>query len=159
MNFKANSGEEGFSTALAKARQWCAIEERCAWDIKLKLIKLGCSLNDISRIIDQITNEGFINEQRYADSYVSGKFRISKWGKVKIISGMRMKKIPEIIITHSIDTIDQETYRNSLVTLLKKKQQELRSETPEHKRQKLVRFALQKGYESELIYTLLGTNE
>jgi regulatory protein len=159
MNSTTNSGDEVINTFMVKARQWCASEERCGWDIKQKLIKLDCSSSDISRIIDQLTQEGFIDEQRYAYAYASGKFRISKWGRVKIASGLRMKKIPERIIFNALDSIDKDSYSVCLKTLINKKLHELKSESSESKRQKLARFALQKGFESELVYTLLRSTE
>ena len=159
MKSVANYGNAAFKTALVKARQWCTAEERCIWDVIQKLKRLECSAPDINRIIEQLNQEGFLNEQRYANAYTSGKFRISKWGKIKITSGMRMKKIPERMITIALNNIDPEIYRDCLVTLLRKKQDEIRSETPAEMRQKIVRFALQKGYESELVFSILRTNE
>jgi len=155
MNTKANSVEESYKTTLAKARQWCASEERCELDVKLKLITLDCSAADISKILKQLTQDGFIDELRYAKAYASGKFRISKWGKVKIASRMRMKRIQENIISTALNNIDNESYLECLIALLKKKQHELKSENPEAKRQKMARYALQKGFESELVYQIL----
>jgi len=159
MDLATGSGEEGFKIALAKARQWCASEERCPLDIKLKLIKLECSPTDINLILEQLSQEGFTNEQRYANAYASGKFRISKWGKIKIASGLRMKKIPERFITIALNGIDPQDYRECLKILLKKKQKELKNITSPQIKNKLVRFALQKGYESELIFSLLRMSE
>jgi len=156
MNPVANSGEECFKSALAKARQWCASDERCPLDVKLKLIKLECSPTDINRIIEILTQEGFISEQRYAVAYTSGKFRILKWGKIKIASGLRMKKFSEKIIADALIHIDEEAYRVCLQTLLKKKQKELGRLSSKDLRHKLARFALQKGYEYELVFTILN---
>ncbi|MEI6750555.1 MAG: RecX family transcriptional regulator, partial [Bacteroidota bacterium] len=111
MKSVANYGDAAFKTALVKARQWCTAEERCIWDVIQKLKRLECSAPDINRIIEQLNQEGFLNEQRYANAYTSGKFRISKWGKIKITSGMRMKKIPERMITIALNNIDPEIYR------------------------------------------------
>jgi regulatory protein len=159
MGSSEKSLEEGFNPALGKARRWCASEERCPYDIKLKLIKLECPPEEITRIIEQITEEGFINEQRYANAYVSGKFRISKWGKIKITAGLRMKNIHDEIITNALNIIDNETYRDCLRSLLIKKQKELKSLPALVKRQKLARYALQKGFETELVFSILKTSE
>jgi regulatory protein len=155
MDPAADPIEAGFKTALAKARHWCASEERCISDIRLKLMKLDCPSSDISKIIELVSEEGFINEQRYANSYVSGKFRILKWGKIKIASGLRMKKIPEMMITNALKRIEEPAYRNCLETLIKKKEYELKNLPAEGKRQKIVRFALQKGFESEIVYEII----
>lgn len=155
MNSAVNSGNDGFKIALAKARQWCASEERCIFDIKQKLKKLECSSSEINMIIENLIEEGFIDEQRYAMAYSSGKFRISKWGKIKIASGLRMKNVPEKIIADALKSIKSEAYRDCLSRLLKKKQFEIRNQPPGKLKSKLARFALQKGFESEMVYEFL----
>jgi regulatory protein len=159
MNAAAGCIGEGFKTTLAKARQWCAAEERCPQDIRIKLMKLNCPQSDIDSIIDQLSEEGFINEQRYVRAYVSGKFNISKWGKIKIASGLRMKKIPERFISDALNEIDQDEYRNCLIRLLKNKQKELKNGPAPEIKFKLARFALQKGFEREMVFNQLGTKE
>jgi regulatory protein len=159
MNAETSTDEESFKAALAKARQWCAIEERCPGDIQLKLKKLNCSQTETELIITQLKQEGFINEHRYASAYVSGKFRISKWGKIKIASGLRMKKIPERFIKDALNEIDPDDYRSCLNSLLKKKRKELKIGTGQEINIKLARFAIQKGFERVIVFDLLGTTE
>ena len=150
-----NSDEENYKIAFAKARQWCASEEHCLWDAKQKLTRLGCTSSEISNIIQLLTAEGFINESRYALAFANGKFNLFKWGKNKIASGLRMKRIPEQFISIALESIDVDAYRDSLITLLNKKKRELERETLSAMKQKLILFALQKGYETEMIYAVL----
>jgi regulatory protein len=159
MNPVSNSDEENIKTALTRAKNWCAFQEQCVWDINQRLIKLELSHSEINLVIEQLIKEGFLNEQRYADAYVSGKFRISKWGRIKIASGLRMKQIPEKMIASALNSIDLETYRDCLVKLLKKKEYELRKLPADKSRLKLTRFALQKGYESDLVYQVINSKE
>jgi regulatory protein len=150
-----NSDEESLKTGLAKASQWCASEEQCLWDVQRKLTRLGYSASGISHILQRLAAEDFVNEKRYALAFARGKFNLFKWGKNKIAAALRMKRIPEPFIRIALERIDPEVYLECLNTLLHKKKRELGNETPLVMKQKLLRFALQKGYEAELVFTLL----
>jgi regulatory protein len=149
------SDEETFKIALEKTRQWCASDEHCFWDVKQKLKRYGCNSLEINRILETLAEEEFINENRYALAFASGKFNLFKWGKNKIASGMRMKNIPEQFINKALESLDEDAYRESLSKLLNKKKSGIKEGTPAEKKQKLLRFALQKGYEAELVYEIL----
>lgn len=149
------SDEEAYKIALAKIRQWCASDEHCLWDVKQKLVRLGCTSSEIDRILQLLTEEGYIDENRYALAFASGKFNLFKWGKNKIAAEMRKKMIPGQFINAALDNIAVNEYRGSLITLLNKKKRVLGGETTSGMKQKLVRFALQKGYEAEMVYAIL----
>lgn len=156
---RGNSDEDNFKYALEKVRQWCASDEHCLWDAKQKLTRLGCSSSETDKILLSLKEEDFINEARYALAFASGRFKLLKWGKNKIASELRMKKIPEQFIGKALENIDADAYRKSLTTLLNKKKHELAGEKPGTMKQKLVRFAMQKGYEAEMVYDVLRMND
>lgn len=149
------SDEKAYKIALAKIRQWCASDEHCLWDVKQKLARTGSTSSEIDRILYLLTEEGFINENRYSLAFASGKFKLLKWGKNKIAAEMRKKMISDRLINAALNNIALDEYRGSLITLLNKKKRELRGETTSEMKQKLVRFALQKGYEAEMVYAIL----
>lgn len=155
LNKQSKPEEESYKIALAKAMQWCASEEHCLWDVRRKLTRLGCDPSDINHILQRLTSDDFINENRYALAFASGKFNLFKWGKNKIAAALQMKNIPEQFIARAQESIDAAAYRNTLNKLLNKKKHELSGETPLEMKQKLLRFALQKGYEIDLVYALL----
>lgn len=155
VNSQGYSEEETYKIALAKVRQWCASDEHCLWDVKQKLVRLGCTSSEIDHILQLLTEEGYINENRYALAFAKGKFNLFKWGKNKIASEMRRKNISGQSINKALESISEDAYRDNLITLLNKKKRQLAGETPSGMKQKLVRFALQKGYEAEMIYVIL----
>lgn len=155
LNPQSNPNEENYKIALAKAMQWCASEEHCLWDVRRKLTRLACDPSDINQILQRLTTEDFINENRYALAFASGKFNLFKWGKNKTAAALRMKSIPEQFIARALESIDAAAYRDTLNKLLNKKKHELSGETSLEMKQKLLRFALQKGYEADMVYALL----
>ena len=83
--------------ALAKAEHYCAYQERSQYEIRNKLYEWGLWTTDVDEIISELILTNFLNEERFAKAYVSGKFNINKWGKIKIKQGLKLKKVPEKI--------------------------------------------------------------
>lgn len=74
-----------FEKQLAKVRRWCAMQERCLVEVKIHANSLGFSEEATEKVISQLVEEGFINEERFAQLYAGGKFRNKKWGRERII--------------------------------------------------------------------------
>lgn len=79
------------ATALDKLRSWCGYQERCQQEARDKLYEFSLLTEAIESIIATLIADNFINEERFAKAYAGGKFRIKKWGKIKIKMGMKQK--------------------------------------------------------------------
>ena len=136
--------------ALSKAAAYCARGEHCVADIREKLRQWGVEENDAGNIVEKLSNQGFINENRYARAYISDKYRFAKWGRVKIEQGLRLKQIPSSVFKPLMDeVIDIEEYQQILRELLAQKMKYLKGEDDYQFKAKLMRFALQRGFTYE----------
>lgn len=141
--------------ALYKAAASCSTRELCAYDIFEKLKKWGIEGSDASQIITHLTQQGFINERRYAKGFINDKFRFNKWGKIKIAYGLRQKRISEEIIEESLRFIDDELYQNTLLEILENKRKSLKAIDKRDMEAKLFRFAASRGFESNIIQSVI----
>ncbi len=96
-----------------------------------------------------------MNEERFTASFTRGKFNIKHWGKRKITQALQQKKIDTKKIQHNIGNLDEGLYFLTLQDLLEKKSNTIKEKDEFKKKQKLFQYALQKGYESELIFEAL----
>lgn len=133
---------------LEKARNYCAYQERCIFDVKNKLMQWKASEETIEEIIKKLVSENYLDEERFARSFAVGKLRHNKWGKNKIIHALKQKKVPDLTIQIGLKSIDDDEYVNTLKAILSSKKVEGRSEYI--REQKLLRYALQKGFQPEL---------
>lgn len=138
--------------ALPKARNWCARQERSHSETRTKLYNWGLKTKAVENIIAELISSGFINEERYAKQYAGGKFRIKKWGRLKIQNYLKRKNISEYCINKGMKEIGEADYKETLKTLLEKKTKTLNEKNPLIKKNKLVRFLLGKGYEREMVW-------
>jgi regulatory protein len=136
-----------------KLEMFCAYQERCVSEVKAKCVQLKISPDLQEKLMKHLKEAGFLDETRFAESYVSGKFRIKKWGKRKIYAGLRAKGVSSKLIIVALNVINQDLYQETLLSLASKKQKELslKKDSLWEKKIKLTRFLLQRGYENDLV--------
>ena len=138
--------------SLAKIQNYCAYQERSHKEVKNKLYEYGLYSNQVDEIVSQLITDGFLNEERFAKAYAGGKFRIKKWGRVKIKHELKALGLTKNCIQRGLNEIEQADYSKTLKTLLKKKLTESKEQNLFKKRDKVARFAIGKGYEPELVW-------
>ncbi|MEI8099196.1 MAG: regulatory protein RecX [Sediminibacterium sp.] len=141
--------------AFQKIKQYCAYQERSHQATKEKLFSMGLYKKDVEILLSQLIEENYLNEQRYALQFVGGHFRIKKWGKIKIAAALKQQKVSSYNIQKALDEIDQTAYLSCLQRLASVKWNALKKETVLNKKIKTTSYLLQKGYESNLIRTVL----
>ena len=150
---------EQYKIFLSKAMTLCASREMCSSDIKKKLELWGLDRIQSENIIERLVSEKFIDDSRYATAFVKDKFRYNKWGKMKITANLRMKNIPGDIIKQALDTIDQDTYYDSIMTLIMAHKKSVRAKNHYDLKAKLLRYGLSKGFESNILYDVINKIE
>jgi regulatory protein len=136
--------------ALEKIKKWCAYQERSQYDTRKKLMEYGLQSEEVEAIIADLISENYLNEERFATAYASGKFRIKGWGRNKIRSGLRLHKVSEACIKSALEKIDEKEYITMLEKLIAKKMRLVKGD--ERKRNYAVMSHLvSKGFESDLI--------
>lgn len=144
-------------TELEKLQRFCAYQERCHSDVLKKIKSLGIHASKTDYYIQELCDLGFLNENRFVESFINGKIQQKKWGKKKITFHLKQKGIDSNLIKFWIDQIDDKTYQEQLKKLFERKKLELERETNQFKKnQKIYRFLIQKGFDSEDIKKLFA---
>lgn len=144
-----------FQEALHKAAAYCSSSEQCRHDISEKLQRWGIENGDAFKIIEYLSRQRFIDEARYSNGFVNDKFRFNKWGRIKICYALRQKKIPETLIDEAIGTIDDRQYEKTLRDILEAKRKGTKASDNYEMQAKLFRFAASRGFEPDIIQTVL----
>jgi regulatory protein len=141
--------------AREKIERYCAYQERSHLEVRNKLFTLGLFENDVDEILSTLIVDGFLNEERFAKAYAGGKFRLKKWGKIKIANGLEKKGVSKNCIKSGLKEIDLEDYTETLKQLLVQKSEQLEEPNLYVKRDKLSNYAILKGYEPPLVWEVL----
>ena len=137
----------------------CAQAEHCEKEMRDKLKRWGIDESAQNHIIERLINERDIDDERYARAFVKDKIRYNKWGRRKVQQGLWMKQIAPEIQQRVLDEIDDQEYLNVLRLLLKQKRKSVKAESDYELNQKLVRFALGRGFTFDIIRQCLDVDE
>lgn len=145
-----NTPQINYKEAISRASLLCSQSEKCKFDIELKLREWQLTSEEIQKVIDYLVDQKFIDENRYAHSYVSDKLRFNKWGKIKLSYFLKQKKVDDNAIRDALAEIPDKLYHQILHDLMQSKFRITKGRNRQEIRNKLVSFAQTHGFEFEL---------
>lgn len=141
---------------LQRAMRVCSGREYCISDISALIQRWGADDSETREwIIRKLIDEKFIDEQRYSRAFVIDHFRHQHWGKVKITMGLRGKKLDPAAIASGLEAIDDEEYLALLRKIIEEQKRKIKTRSRMELKGKLLRHALGKGFESNLVYDVI----
>ena len=142
-----------FSEAIIKIESWCAYQDRCTFEVEQKLTSWNIPLEQQFEIIKHLLSNRFLDDKRFVESFVSGKFKIKRWGKLKIKHHLIQKRIDKQAIQTGLQTIDMDLYLETLKVLAQKKFLEKKTKEDIWAiKRRVCAYLAYKGYESDLIH-------
>ncbi len=140
--------EQGAYLQLA---QLCARSEHCQHDMQEKMRRWGMSDEAQARVMQRLVGERYVDDERYARAFVRDKIRYNKWGRRKVEQALWMKRIDDDIRERVLGEVDDGEYLAVLRPLLKQKCRSTKAATDYELNQKLVKFALGRGFTFDII--------
>ena len=140
---------------LDKMAKYCAYQERCVKDVRDKLKTFDIPQTEKDKILDYLLDNRFVNNERFAKSFVRGKVNQSGWGVNKIRFHLMQKGIDKELIEEALGQTDEEVYRQRLIDILKTKSKTIKADSDFEKKRKLAAYAMQKGFEGNLVWEVL----
>ncbi|HWC53437.1 MAG TPA: regulatory protein RecX [Chitinophagaceae bacterium] len=142
--------------ALQKLKHYCGYQERCHSEVREKLFQLGVRRSEHDEIMAALIEENYLNEERFASAFASGKFRMNEWGRVKIKAALKQKQISDYCINKALKQIEEKEYLQLLKKLAEKRYASLKNEQYLIRKRKTMDYLLQKGFEWELVKETVG---
>ena len=140
------------SIAIKRIKNYCALQDRCQWDVLKKMKEWGLQQATKNHILEILINEKYVDEKRFSASFCRGKFRIKNWGKRKITNELKRKKISAICINSGLQEIDDDDYNQVLDKLFHQKKATIKDKNHFTQKTKIASFLIQRGFESNLVW-------
>ena len=135
---------------LTKIERYCAYQDRCSQEVVTKLRSWQIEEQEQRQVLQILKNDGFLDDERYVQSFIRGKINTKQWGVQKIRLGLLQKGISKDLIDKYIEDINPQQYTDNIQTVLRKWTQSHGPITQENIT-KLYRHLLSKGYTYEEI--------
>jgi regulatory protein len=139
----------------AKMEYYCAYQERCYKEVEEKLYSFSSNQSEKDEILTYLIENNFINEERFAQSFVRGKHNYKLWGKNRIVNELKFRNISSRNIQTALKEIHETVYIENFHKLAEKNWESITAPKGPKKNKKFVDFLLRKGYETNLIYEKL----
>ncbi|MBI9037080.1 MAG: RecX family transcriptional regulator [Bacteroidales bacterium] len=150
---------EDLNLIIEKIQNYCSYSERCLIDVHAKLSTWNLRENTKEKIIKGLIHDNFISEARYAKSFANGKFKINRWGKNKILYGLRKKQIPDIYIQIALNDIDREEYISTIKEIILTKFTKILQSKEVVKKNQAMKYLYSRGFETSIVSEILNTYE
>lgn len=137
--------------AKGKLETFCSYQERCSWEIRRKLLEKGIQGKVTEILIDELKSSDFLNDERFAQAYARGKFRLKKWGRARIRQELKLRQLHATLIQKGLSEIDEEEYVSTLRQEAEKKWEKTKEIDLYKKRHLVTKYLLSKGFEQDLI--------
>ncbi len=147
--------QDKMKAAKVKAGNYCAYQERTQQEVRDKLYLLGLHRDEVEDVLTDLISEKFVNEERFAKTFASGKFRLKRWGKRKIIYELEQRNISPYCIDKALNEISDNEYENAIRQLIDKKKSNMSGEEYIVKN-KIARYMINKGFETEQVWSILN---
>ena len=137
----------------------CAQAEHCQWEMLEKMRRWEVPEEAQARVMQRLVKERYVDDERYARAFVKDKIRYNKWGRRKVDQALWQKHIDEDIRKRVLDEVDDEEYLSVLRPLLKQKRKSTKANNDYELNQKLMRFALGRGFTFDIISQCIDVEE
>ena len=137
---------------IEQLKSYCALQDKCQWDIKQKMKAWNLPKTTQNYILALLIKEKYIDEERFSKSFCRGKFKIKKWGRIKITNELKKKNISELCILKGLQEISEEEYTKEIEIQYQKKYSSTKEKHYLIKRKKIATYLLGKGYENNLVW-------
>ena len=138
--------------ATSRMERYCAYQERCHSEVVQKLQSMRMIPEAIDSIVVHLIEHNYLNEERFTQAFVRGKFRQKQWGRIRLRSELKQKRISPYLIRKTLESIPESEYLSVFEALFKKRLKNLEGEPPARLKQKLHSYLYYRGWENELIY-------
>ena len=153
------SKEKTEQEAYLQLAAMCAQAEHCEQEMRDKMKRWGIEPDGQDRVVARLVKERYVDNERYARAFVKDKIRYNKWGRRKVMQALWMKRIDDDIQRSVLDEIDDKEYIDVLVPLLKQKRKTIKAKSDYELNQKLVRFALSRGFDFSIIRQCMDVDD
>lgn len=142
--------------ALSSLMRLCARAEKSSGDAIRLMRGWGLVEKDMREVLGKLVSAGFIDDNRYAETYTREKINLNGWGEYKIGTHLKRKGISDDIIRKALGGIDKNKQKNRLAELLHKKKVKLNIDNSFELKNKLLRYGAGLGYGYEEVMNTVG---
>lgn len=132
--------------ALSRLMALCARGEHSSGEMLQKMRLWGLADEAQARIMERLTKDRFVDDERFARAFVNDKIKYNQWGRRKIEQALWAKGVDRDVQQRVLDAVDEEEYIKVLRPLLRSKERSITARNEFERQMKLIRIAQSRGF-------------
>ena len=132
--------------ALSRLMALCARGEHSSGEMLQKMRLWGLADEAQARIMERLTKDRFVDDERFARAFVNDKIKYNQWGRRKIEQALWAKGVDRDVQQRVLDAVNDEEYIKVLRPLLRSKERSITARNEFERQMKLIRFAQSRGF-------------
>ena len=137
----------------------CARGEHCQQEMLDKMRRWGVDEAAQASVMQRLSSERYVDDERFCRAFVRDKIKYDKWGRRKVEQALWLKHIDADTSRRVLDEIDDDEYISTLRPLLQQKRRSTRAASDYELRQKLMKWALGRGFGMDIIRQCMDIDE
>ncbi len=138
-----------------KIRAFCVYRERSQAEVREKLQSYTLIPEAVEQLLTELIQENHLNEERFARAFVRGKFKIKKWGRLKIRQELFKHQLSDYVLRKAFSEIEEKDYQKTLEELVAKKLAEYKASNSFQQKGQVACYLINKGFEADLVWEKL----
>lgn len=145
--------------AMLRLSSLCSTAEHCSFEMTEKMRKWNMTDEAQAHVMEYLTKNKFVDDERFAHYFVKDKLKYNKWGRRKIQQAMWMKRIDDSTQQMALGEISEDEYIKVLRPLIKSKRKSIKADSDYEANMKLIRFAIGRGFDMDVIRKCMDVGE
>lgn len=154
------SASDTTSDVLFNRMAWlCSRREYCSRGVLDLLRRKGVTGEEAAAVLERLRSERYVDDARYARAFARDKAALSGWGPRKIAFALSAKGIVPDVVKAALEEVDEGESARRMREVVEVKWRSVKATTTFERRQKVLRFALSRGYSYEAVTEVLDSLE
>ena len=140
-----------------KAKDYClgllSRRDHSVKELILKGIKKGFFKETLERISQELQQQRYLDDQRFASNFMHDAIEFKKWSLTKIKVELQKKGVNKAIINELLSDLDDSIWKEQIVRLVQKNKAKFRRADLSKRKKKIYDYLARKGYNSTLIWS------
>lgn len=137
----------------------CSRREYCSRGVLDLLRRKGVTGEEAAAVLERLRSERYVDDARYVRAFARDKAHLAGWGPRKIAFALSAKGIAPDVVKAALEEVDEGESARRMREVVEVKWRSVKAVTPFERRQKVLRFALSRGYDYERVTEVLDSLE
>lgn len=143
--------------AYDKALKYLSIRQRSISEVIKQLRKFDYNNNDIEYVINLLKNDGYLNDEVFAKSFINDRINLTNHGPYKIKKDLTSLGVSSEIIENTLEIFNTDLQIERITNLIEKNQKKSFTSTSTSLKYRLEKLLITLGYEKSIVYDVLNS--